>query len=80
MINAGIHSGDTVVIKRCDTAENGTIIVALVDDQEATLKTLRRAGGKIVLEPENEDFEPQVLEPHRVKIQGRLISLMRSYH
>jgi repressor LexA len=80
MINAGIHSGDTVVIKRCETAENGAIIVALVDDQEATLKTLRRAGGKIVLEPENEDFEPQVLEPHRVKIQGRLISLMRSYH
>ena len=80
MINAGIHSGDTVIIKRCESAENGTIIVALVDDQEATLKTLRRAGGKIVLEPENEDFEPQVLEPHRVKIQGRLISLMRSYH
>jgi repressor LexA len=80
MINAGIHSGDTVVIKRCETAENGAIIVALVDDQEATLKTLRRAGGQIVLEPENEDFEPQVLEPHRVKIQGRLISLMRSYH
>ncbi len=80
MIGAGINDGDTVFIKRCDTAENGAIIVALVDDQEATLKTLRRAGGKIVLEPENEDYEPQVLEPQRVKIQGRLISLMRSYH
>lgn len=80
MINAGIHNEDTVIIKRCDTAENGAIIVALVDDQEATLKTLRRAGGKIVLEPENEDYEPRVLEPERVKIQGRLVGLLRSYH
>lgn len=80
MINAGIHDGDTVVIKRCSSAENGTIIVALVDGQEATLKRLRRAGNKIVLEPENDDYEPQVLDPERVQIQGRLVSLMRSYH
>ncbi|MBX2834127.1 MAG: transcriptional repressor LexA [Micavibrio sp.] len=80
MINAGIHDGDTVIIKKCDTAENGAIIVALVDGEEATLKTLRRAGGKIVLEPENEDYEPRVLEPERVAIQGRLAGLMRSYH
>ncbi len=80
MINAGIHDGDTVVIQRCDSAENGTIIVALVDDEEVTLKRLRRAGGKIVLEPENEAFEPQILEPERVKIQGKLVSLMRSYN
>lgn len=80
MINAGIHDGDTVIIQRCDSAENGVIVVALVDEEEVTLKRLRRAGGKIVLEPENEDFEPQVLEPHRVKIQGRLTSLMRSYN
>ncbi len=80
MINAGIHDGDTVIIKRCDSAENGVIVVALVDDQEATLKRLRRAGNKIVLEPENDSYEPQILDPKRVKIQGRLVSLMRSYH
>ncbi len=80
MIKAGIHDGDTVVIRRCDTAENGTIIVALVDGEEATLKRLRRAGSKIVLEPENDQYEPRVLEPERVQIQGRLVSLMRSYH
>ena len=80
MINAGIHDGDTVIIQKCDNAENGTIIVALVDDEEVTLKRLRRAGGKIVLEPENDDYEPRILEPNRVKVQGRLVSLMRSYH
>lgn len=80
MIKAGIHDSDTVIIKRCDTAENGTIIVALVDGEEATLKRLRRAGNKIVLEPENDAYEPQILEPERVKIQGRLVSLLRTYH
>lgn len=80
MINAGIHDSDTVIIKRCDTAENGTIIVALVDGEEATLKRLRRAGNKIVLEPENDAYEPRILDPDRVKIQGRLVSLMRTYH
>lgn len=80
MINAGIHDSDTVIIKRCDTAENGTIIVALIDDEEATLKRLRRAGNKIVLEPENDAYEPRILEPGRVKIQGRLVSLLRTYH
>ncbi len=80
MINAGIHDHDTVIIQRCDTAENGTIIVALVDGEDVTLKRLRRAGGKIVLEPENDDYEPRILEPERVQIQGRLVSLMRSYH
>lgn len=80
MINAGIHNGDTVIIKRCDSAENGTIIVALVDGEEATLKRLRRAGSKIVLEPENDEYEPQILDPERVRIQGRLVSLLRTYH
>jgi repressor LexA len=80
MVNAGIHDSDTVIIRRCDSAENGTIIVALIDDQEVTLKRLRRAGGKIVLEPENDAYEPRILEPARVKIQGRLVSLLRSYH
>ena len=80
MIKAGINDHDTVIIKRCETAENGAIVVALVDDEEVTLKRLRRAGNKIVLEPENDAYEPQIFEPHRVKIQGRLVSLMRSYH
>lgn len=80
MVNAGIHDGDTVIIRRCDTAENGAIVVALVDGEEATLKRLRRAGSKIVLEPENDAYEPRILEPHRVKIQGRLVGLLRSYH
>ena len=80
MINAGIHDHDTVIIKRCDTANNGEIIVALVDDLEVTLKRLRRAGNKIVLEPENEAHEPRILDPDRVKIQGKLVSLLRTYH
>ncbi|MCF8495934.1 MAG: transcriptional repressor LexA [Alphaproteobacteria bacterium] len=80
MTGAGICDGDMVIIKRCDTAENGAIIVALVDDQEATLKRLRRAGAKIVLEPENPAYEPQILDPGRVKIQGRLTGLIRTYH
>lgn len=80
MIKAGINDEDTVIIKRCDTAENGTIIVALVDDHEVTLKRLRRAGNKIVLEPENDSYEPRILEPDRVKIQGRLTCLLRTYH
>ncbi len=80
MIKAGINDHDTVIIRKCDTAENGTIVVALVDGEEVTLKRLRRAGGKIVLEPENDDYEPRVLEPERVQIQGKLVSLMRSYH
>lgn len=80
MINAGIHDHDTVIIKRCDTAQNGEIVVALVDDSEVTLKRLRRAGSKIVLEPENEAYEPGIFEPDRVKIQGTLASLIRTYH
>lgn len=80
MIEAGIHDRDTVIIKRCETAPNGTIVVALVDDGEVTLKRLRRAGNKIVLEPENAAYEPRVLEPERVKIQGTLAGLLRSYH
>jgi repressor LexA len=80
MINAGIHDGDTVIIRRCDTAENGAIVVALIDDIEVTLKTLRRSGNKVILEPENDAYEPRVLEPSRVKVQGKLVSLMRSYH
>jgi repressor LexA len=79
MMKAGINNRDTVIIKRCETAENGAIVVALVDEEEVTLKRLRRAGGKIVLEPENDSYLPQILEPERVKIQGRLVGLMRTY-
>ncbi|MCK5374548.1 MAG: transcriptional repressor LexA [Alphaproteobacteria bacterium] len=80
MINAGIHDKDTVIIRRCDSAENGAIVVALIDDLEVTLKRLRRAGNKIVLEPENDAYEPRILEPERVKIQGKLANLLRTYH
>lgn len=80
MINAGIHDGDTVIIREANTADNGTIVVALVDDAEATLKRYRRSGNKIILEPENDAYEPRVLEPERVKVQGHLVGLMRTYH
>ena len=80
MVKAGINDGDTVIIKRCDNAEDGAIIVALVDGEDVTLKRLKRTGGKIHLIPENDDYETRVLEPSRVRIQGRLTSLMRTYH
>ena len=79
MIDAGINDGDTVLIKRCDTAENGSIVVALVDNEEATLKRLRRKGESIALEPANKSYETRIFGPDRVKVQGRLIALMRRY-
>ncbi|MDH3703346.1 MAG: transcriptional repressor LexA [Alphaproteobacteria bacterium] len=79
MIDAGIFDGDTVIIERCDLAENGTIVVALVDDSEVTLKRLRRKGHSIALEPANKDFETRIFGPDRVKVQGRLIGLLRKY-
>ena len=79
MINAGIHNGDTAVIERNETAENGTIVVALVDDQEVTLKRLRRRGQSIALEPENEQHETQIYGPGRVQIQGHLKVIFRQY-
>ncbi|WP_419796776.1 MAG: transcriptional repressor LexA [Terasakiella sp.] len=79
MIEAGINDGDTVIIQRCNTAENGAIIVALVDQEEATLKKLRRKGGSIALEPANPAYETRILPPDRVKIQGRLVGLIRKY-
>jgi repressor LexA len=80
MIEAGILEGDLVVIERCDTAENGAIVVALVDDEEATLKRLRRKGGSIALEAANPDYETRIFGPDRVKVQGRLVGLIRKYH
>ena len=79
MIEAGIHDGDVVVIKRQDTATNGDIVVALIDDEEATLKRFRRRGSSIALEAANPEFETRVLGPDRVQIQGRLVSLVRRY-
>ncbi|HEX3862336.1 MAG TPA: transcriptional repressor LexA [Stellaceae bacterium] len=79
MIEAGILDGDTVIIQRCDTAENGEIVVALVDNIEATLKRLRRRGASIALEPANKAYETRIFGPDRVKVQGRLVGLLRRY-
>jgi repressor LexA len=79
MIDAGIFDGDTVIIQRCETAENGSIVVALVDDNEVTLKRLRRRGASIALEPANKTYETRIFGPDRVKVQGRLVGLLRQY-
>jgi repressor LexA len=79
MIDAGILDGDTVIIQRCEAAENGAIVVALVDDNEVTLKRLRRRGASIALEPANKAYETRIFGPDRVKVQGRLIGLLRRY-
>ena len=79
MIEAGILDGDTVIIRRTDTAHNGDIVVALVDDEEATLKRLRRKGASIALEAANPAYETRIFGPDRVRIQGRLIGLLRRY-
>jgi repressor LexA len=79
MIDAGILEGDTVIIQRCDTAENGTVVVALVDNEEVTLKRLRRRGNSIALEPANKAYETRIFKPDSVKVQGRLVALMRRF-
>ncbi|TNH41071.1 transcriptional repressor LexA [Paracoccus haeundaensis] len=79
MIEAGINDGDVVVIREQDTAETGDIIVALVDNQEATLKRYRRKGSMIALEAANPAYETRLLPEDRVRIQGRLVGLIRSY-
>jgi repressor LexA len=79
MIEAGIHDGDTVLIERCENAENGTIVVALIDNNEVTLKRLRRKGDSIALEPANAAHKTRIFGPDRVKLQGKLIGLMRKY-
>jgi repressor LexA len=80
MIEAGIHDGDTVIVERTSSATIGDIIVAFVDDEEATLKRFRRQGSSIALEPANPAFETRVYDQHRVKVQGRLVGLVRSYN
>ena len=79
MVEAGILDGDLVVIRRQDTANTGDIIVALIDEEEATLKRFRRRGSSIALEAANQAYETRVLGPDRVKIQGKLVSLVRRY-
>jgi repressor LexA len=80
MIEAGILNGDLVVIRRGDTANNGEIVVALVEGEEATLKRLRRKGGSIALEPANRAYETRIFGPDQVEVQGKLVGLMRRYH
>ena len=80
MMEAGILDGDRVVIERCDNARSGQIVVALVNEEEATLKTLQKRGPDVALEPSNRDFETQVYPANRVRIQGRLVGLLREYH
>lgn len=80
MIDAGIHHGDTVIVRKTNQARDGQIVVALVDGQEATLKTLQHKGGNVVLRAENPAYEPRILPPERVEVQGVLTSLLRSYH
>ena len=79
MIEAGIFDADTVVIRKQETAETGDIIVALIDDEEATLKRLRKRGASIALEAANPAYETRIFGPDRVRIQGKLVGLLRRY-
>lgn len=79
MIDAGIFDGDTAIIERGDTADTGQIVVALIDDEEATLKRMRRKGNSIALEAANPAYETRIFGPDRVNIQGRLVGLIRLY-
>jgi len=79
MIDAGINEGDTVIVKKTDTAENGKIVVALIDDNEAMLKRIRRKGKTVALESANKNYETKIFGPDRVKVQGILVSLYRNF-
>lgn len=79
MIEAGILDGDTVIIRRSDSADNGQIVVALIDDAEVTLKRLRRRGSAVALEPANARYETRIVPSDRVRVQGRLVGLLRRY-
>ena len=79
MVEAGILDGDVAVIQRADSAENGDIVVAMVDDNEVTLKRLRRRGASIALEPANPTHETRIFGPDQVNVQGRLVALYRKY-
>ena len=79
MIEAGILEGDVALIRRTETADTGDIVVALIDDEEATLKRFRRRGASIALEPANTSYEVRILPPTRVRIQGKMVGLFRRY-
>ncbi len=79
MKDAGIHEGDTVIIKRTDTADNGKIVVALIDEHEAMLKRIRKKGKVVALESANRNYETKIFGPDRVKVQGVLVSLYRNF-
>jgi repressor LexA len=79
MVEAGILDGDTVIINRCDMADSGAIVVALIDEHEVTLKRLRRKGQTVALEPANPAFETRIFGADRVRVQGRLVGLLRRY-
>jgi repressor LexA len=79
MIDAGIFDGDTVIIERTNRSENGAIVVALVDNEEATLKYIHKRGDKVALEPANPAYETRIFGPDRVQVQGRLVGLIRKY-
>ena len=79
MIEAGINDGDTVIVKKTETAENGKIVVALIDDHEAMLKRIRRKGKTVALESANRNYETKIFGPDRVKVQGILVSLYRNF-
>ena len=79
MIDAGINEGDIIIVRRCDTADNGDIVVALVEKEEATLKRLRKKGASIALEAANPNYETRIFGPDQVDIQGRLVGLIRKF-
>ena len=79
MIQAGILDGDVVIIKRTETADSGDIVVALVDNEEATLKRLRKRGNSIALEAANPAYETRIFGPDRVRVQGKLVAMIRRY-
>jgi repressor LexA len=80
MIEAGINDGDTVIIKKAQNAENGQIAVVLIDEQEATLKRIRKKGNTIALEAANKNYDTKIYAASRIKIQGKLVSLYRNFH
>lgn len=79
MIDAGIFDGDTVLVRRDEAPENGAVVVALIDDNEVTLKRLRRNKGSIALEPANKSYETRIFGPDRVRVQGRVVGLIRRF-
>ena len=80
MVEAGIFDGDTAIIKKCENAENGTIVVALVENEEVTLKKLRKRNDSIALEPANPQYETRIFGPDQVKLQGKLVGIIRKYN